>query len=110
MRSVFAVTNSDDFYRAHLLGDLQSIGVQLLPWEELEGDYDDAAAVLLAPGPGMPAQAYVHPRNDIGLLALVVQDAERRLKAHAAGDPEVFQSYDPGTGRRVAVIYDHRPR
>jgi hypothetical protein len=49
---------------------------------------------------------YLRPIEDLKQAIVVLNDIRLRLRRFAAGDPDVFQSFDPVTNRRVAIIYD----
>ena len=91
-----------------LLQDLRDAGVELVPWEQIASSLKDSVmAVAYAAGPsGVPAQVFLRPLANVEMAIVVARDVQRRLKAEAAGDANVFESYDPVNNRKVALIYD----
>ena len=91
-----------------LLQDLRDAGVELVPWEQIASSLKDSVmAVAYAAGPsGVPAQVFLRPLANVEMAIVVARDVQRRLKAEAAGDANIFESYDPVNNRKVALIYD----
>ena len=92
-----------------LLQDLRDAGVELAPWEQIASSVKDsvmAVAYAAAEPSGVPAQVFLRPLTNVEMSIVVARDVQRRLKAEAAGDASVFESYDPVNNRRVALIYD----
>lgn len=91
-----------------LLQDLRDAGVDLVPWEQIASSVKDSVmAVAYAAGPSdVPAQVFLRPLANVEMAIVVARDVQRRLKAEAAGDASVFESYDPVNNRKVALIYD----
>jgi hypothetical protein len=91
-----------------LLHDLKAEhGLLLDDWQTVAADVQPRVlAVVYAPIEGQGPVTYLRPIEDLKQAIVVLNDIRLRLRRFAAGDPDVFQSFDPVTNRRVAIIYD----